>query len=775
VSTNDTTHTADDDLEQRIASILAAMTLDEKVSLTGGADVWHLPPVAQVGVGSLKMSDGPSGVRGDRFGARRSLSFPCGMAVGANWDVDLAARYGVALAHEARAKGVHLLLGPTICIPRTPLAGRTFESFAEDPVLTAALTVAYVQGVQSLGVGCCVKHFACNDQEHERMTISAEVDETTLRELHLPAFEAAVRAAGAWSVMSAYNRLNGTYCGEHPWLLGEVLKGEWGFDGVVVSDWFGTHSTDDAAVAGLDVEMPGPPAFLGRKLAEAVRAGRVDEAVVDDHARRILRLAARTGALAPAGEAASPRPAEVQHEASPADRQVAHELAVGGTVLLRNDGVLPLAADVRRLALIGPSSRYLVTGGGGSSEVTPFRLVSLADELGRRFPGATIVHEPGCVLGEGVPPVEPQLVAHGLQVEYLGADGTVLGSEQVLVGRLVTMGDPLPGVDIAGVSIRATGPFRPDTSGVWQLGITSTAGCQVFVDGALVLDNSDPTPGEAFYGLGSTQVTGEVALEAGRDYEVTVVMQARGLPLAGFEIAAARPHRDDLLGAAVAAASAADVAIVVVGSNAVLETEGADRAGLQLPGDQDELVRQVAAANPRTVVVLNAGSPVTVPWANVRGALLALWYPGEEGASALVEVLAGDADPSGRLPITFPVRLEDTPTHGPWYPGADGQVVYGEGVLVGIATTWRRGWRRRSRSGTGCRTPRSSSARRWCRAMRPPACRCTCRSPTPASGPAAPWCSCTSATRTTRGRTPCRPCARSPRCTWSRASPRWPT
>ena len=250
------------------------MSLDEKCSLTAGADLWYLPPVERLGIPALKVSDGPSGVRGDSLIGRRSLSLPCGMAIGSTWNPPLVERLGEVLAAEARSKGVHVLLGPTVCIPRTPLAGRTFESFSEDPLLTARLAVAYVRGVQANGVACCIKHYACNDQEHERMTISAEVSERALREIHLVAFEAAVREAGVWSVMTAYNKVNGTYCGEQPDLIDGVLRDEWGFDGLVMSDWFGTHSTVPAALAGLDLEMPGPSAWLGPSLAAAVRGGR---------------------------------------------------------------------------------------------------------------------------------------------------------------------------------------------------------------------------------------------------------------------------------------------------------------------------------------------------------------------------------------------------------------------------------------------------------------------------------------------------------------------
>src|SRR5580700_4318558 len=328
----------------QIDDLLERLTLDEKASLTTGASLWFVPPVERLGIPALKVSDGPAGVRGESLTGRRSLSLPCGMAIGSTWNPALVERMGEVLAAEARAKGVNVLLGPTVCIARTPLAGRTFESYSEDPYLSARLAVAYIRGAQGAGVGCCVKHFACNDQEHERMTISAEVDERTLREIHLPSFEAAVTEAGTWAVMSAYNKLNGIYCGEHPQLLGAILKDEWHFDGLVVSDWCGAHSTLEAASAGLDIEMPGPGRHLGPLLAAAAERGEIDPAIVDEHARRVLVLADRCGALDGVGGGAE---AEDDDEGR---RALARELVASSCVLLKNEGVLPLVGtELRRV------------------------------------------------------------------------------------------------------------------------------------------------------------------------------------------------------------------------------------------------------------------------------------------------------------------------------------------------------------------------------------------------------------------------------------------
>ncbi len=385
--------------------MLAALTLDEKARLTAGEDAWHVPAMERLGIGRLKVSDGPAGVRGARFVGTTSLSFPCGVALGATWDPNMVRRVGEALAAEAKTKRVHVVLGPTINIQRTPLAGRTFECLAEDPWLTSRLAVAYIEGVQAQGVACAVKHFACNDQEQARMTISAEVDDRTLREIHLAAFEAAVREAGVWMVMSAYNRLNGTYCGEHPDLLRRILKREWAFDGVVVSDWYGTHSTAEAANAGLDLEMPGPPIWLGARLAEAVVAGLVSEGVLDETTRRLLRLMGRTASLVEAtGDARDPE----DSVDDPERRQLARQVAVQGTVLLRNDGLLPLdRTSLRRVAVIGPNAHRFQGQGGGSAQVNPHQPASLLETLRHGLgPAVELIHEPGCRIDHGPAPID---------------------------------------------------------------------------------------------------------------------------------------------------------------------------------------------------------------------------------------------------------------------------------------------------------------------------------------------------------------------------------
>ena len=680
--------TADEDMESEIERLAGAMSLDEKASLTAGANMWYLPPVERLGIPALKVSDGPSGVRGDSLIGRRSLSLPCGTAVGSTWNPELVRQLGDVLAAEARSKNVHVLLGPTVCIVRTPLAGRTFESFSEDPLLTARIAGAYVDGVQSGGVACCIKHFACNDQEHERMTISAEVDERTLREIHLVAFQHAVQEAGVWSVMTAYNKVNGVYCGEQPDLIGGVLRQEWGFDGLVMSDWFGTHSTAPAALAGLDLEMPGPSAWLGPSLAAAVRNGEIDESVVDGQVHNVLRLMGRIGILG-----GGPSVPDEMEDDDPGRRAVARRVATEGSVLLVNDGLLPLhAASVGRIAVIGPNAGQLAMG-GGSSEVTPHRRRRVDEALAERLPGASVVSEVGCRIDRGLPAIDLRLLAdETLQIAYFDNPdlaGDPVATESAHTARVLWIGPPQTVLTIGACSVRLFATFVPDVSGAWRLGLESAGRAVLRLDGGVVVDNTDPVRGSSFYGAGSEPVEVTFDLAAGHSYDLTVEIWPRSSssPIMGARIGASPPDTGDEFERAVAAAAEADVAVVVVGSNGQWESEGHDRPDLALPGRQRELVEAVLEVNRRTVVVVNAGSPVEMPWAGQAGAVLMTWYPGEEGADALADMLLGLAEPSGRLPVTFPARVEDGPAglgvEGERYPGVEGKVVYGEGVLVG--------------------------------------------------------------------------------------------
>jgi beta-glucosidase len=663
--------------EHRPSPGVQDLTLAEQAALTAGVDFWHTAPVPRLGINALRVTDGPAGARGHRWSVGTSASLPCGSALAATWNRDLVRRVGGVLADEARAKGAGVLLGPTVNIHRHPLNGRHFESFSEDPYLSAEMAVAYIQGVQARGIGACIKHFVCNDQEYERHTISVEVDQRALREIYLPPFEAAVRRAGVWGVMGAYNRLWGTYCCEHADLLQHLLKQEWAFDGTIISDWFATHSATSVA-AGLDLEMPGPAKYLGAGLLECVTRGEVSRDAVADAAGRVLRLIERA--------TAEDVPATAENAS-----KVARAAAGEAIVLLHNANVLPLQPSrLQRIAVIGPQADRLAVQGGGSAEVTPTYVVSPLEAIRKRAPNTLqVTHETGCILPGPTPVLDYRWLRTGpggepgmhIEVfasrEPMGAPVTT----EVLSRSIVRWGgSPAPGIPAGHFSARATGEFVPDCTGPWQFGLASAGTARLFLDDRLLVVSSEP---DVHYRQGVTELTSTVELEAGSSHQFVIEFAIdSGRDMTGLRLGARPQLPEDALSRAVLAARGSDIAIVVVGYDGGWESEGADRPHMSLPGDQDELIRAVAAANPSTIVVLNAGAPVAMPWADDVAAIVQLWFPGMEGGNALADVLFGDVNPSGRLPTSFPRRLEDSPAY-PYYPGQNGVVHYAEGLLVG--------------------------------------------------------------------------------------------
>ncbi len=683
---------ASESVADMVEDLLTSLTIEEQAGLTSGADMWHGSAVARVGLGALKVTDGPAGARGARFVGTRSACVPCGSALGATWDPELVRDVAVILGRETAAKRAHVLLAPTVNLHRNPLAGRNFECYSEDPHLTAELAVAYVEGLQSTGVASCIKHFVANDSEFDRHRISSEVSDRALRELYLVPFEAAVTRAGVAAVMSAYNRLNGTYCAEHEWLLQSVLKGEWSFDGAVISDWWGTMSPASAG-GGLDLEMPGPAVHLGSLSAARVAAGELDGTVVEDQARRVLRLAARTGALdADERDESSAEASDV--------RPVLRRAAAEAIVLLRNtpvDGepVLPLdAGSLTSLAVIGPNAQRTALLGGGSAWVNPHREDSIIDGIRRRLgEDVEVRFERGVDASLTCPPLQadrcrPSHAEHGprgLSVEYFAnrdlADEPAF-SECSTTGRLSWIDDDA--VPSTGFSARVSGTFVAGETGAHTFGLTTAGTARLWLGGELLLDNTDDArPGTSFFGMGTEEIRATVDLTEGDELELRCdYVGFADLNVGGLQIGLMHPVPDDGIERAAAAARECDAAVVVVGLNADWETEGSDRTSFELPGAQGDLVRAVLDANPRTAVLINAGAPVDLGFADAVPALAWIWYPGQEAADAVADVVLGEADPSGRLPTTLGRRLSDWPS---WfnYPGEAGVVRYGEELFMG--------------------------------------------------------------------------------------------
>jgi beta-glucosidase len=673
---------SDDDLDEMVARL----DLETKVRLLSGSGPWTLQPVPEIGLRSITVSDGPVGVRGGTdTELDPSAAFPSGSAMSATWDEELLRRIGAALAAEAVRKGVDVVLGPTINLHRSPLGGRHFECMSEDPLLSGRLATAYVRGVQEQGVGACPKHYVANDAETDRFTVDNRVDERTLRELYLSPFEAVVTDASPWMVMAAYNGVNGTPMTEND-LLAEPLKGEWGFDGVVVSDWTAVYNGEPAARAALDLAMPGPEEKWSAPLLEAVRAGRVPEQAIDDKVRRLLLLAARTGAL----EGVDPgvrKPAAGRIEDASA---LAREAASAAAVLLRNDGVLPLDGDrLARVAVLGPGARDARPLGGGSASVPPAYVVTPVAGLREALSGrAEVVTAVGAVLSDALRPPRPDELAGDdgtvvVRLRWLDAAGSPVLEQTAGTASIVRILADAPD-GAAELEVRAG--FTPDEDGDWRIGVIGRGDAALEVDGAQVLSAEDPggpfDVHEVF--AAPPQHDTVVPMAAGRRVDVRIryrwpdggfifkVGLVVGPPLQAADVELAR---------AVELARSSDVAVVVVGTSDAVESEGFDRTSLALPGRQDELVRAVAAANPRTVVVVNAGAPVELPWRDDVAAVLLVWFPGREFGDALADVLLGAVEPGGRLPTTWPTGAADAPVLDT--TPVDGRLEYAEGVHIG--------------------------------------------------------------------------------------------
>ncbi|HEX9063878.1 MAG TPA: glycoside hydrolase family 3 C-terminal domain-containing protein [Streptosporangiaceae bacterium] len=684
-----------------VEAALNRLDLASKVSILSGQDTWSLPAIPQIGLAPVVMSDGPVGVRGTRWDAADpSIALPSPTALAATWDPELARLAGRVLGQESRRKGVHVLLAPTVNLHRSPLGGRHFEAYSEDPLLTALIGAGYVAGVQDLGVAATVKHFVANDYETERFTASTQVSQRALRELYLPPFEVLVREAGAWAVMAAYNAVNGVFMTTNHELQVGLLKDEWGFDGIIVSDWFAAHDTEGAANGGLDVVMPGAGSPWGEKLIAAVRDGAVPVEVIDDKVRRVLRLAARTGALAGVAEAV---PAERRPD--PVDGvRVAADLAARSIVLAANEGgVLPLdPSALSRVTVTGVLAKEARVLGGGSATVFPEHVVSPLDGLAEALPdGVTLSYAAGPEPRTTLPPASAPAFS-GLRARFRDAAGTVLHEAPMATGqgRWMEMPDGVEPTALATVEI--AGRLTPSLAGEHQLGIrgigrfTLRAGDRVLFDGEVTPESDDFS--RTF--LAPPERRLPLPLAAGEPAEVSLtqhVQLGEGWALVSMALGYGEPARtdDELLAEAEQAAAASDVAIVVVGTTEEVESEGFDRTGLALPGRQDELVRRVAAAAPRTVVVVSAGSPVELPWADEVDAVLLTWFGGQEAGRALASVLLGVTEPGGRLPTTWPVVAADCPVLNTTPRG--GVLSYDEDVFVGY-----RAW---ERAGTEPRYP----------------------------------------------------------------------
>jgi beta-glucosidase len=670
---------ASGDVEKRIDAILSRMTLEEKIDYIGGVDDFFIRAYPQLGLPHLKMADGPLGIR---TASPPATAMAGGIGLAASWDPALAARVGKEIGRDARARGVYFMLGPAMNIYRAPMNGRNFEYLGEDPYLAGQIAVGYIDGMQSEGVSSTAKHFMANNSDFDRHNTDSIIDERTMREIYLPAFEACVKQAHVGAVMDSYNLINGVHASQNSHQNIEILKGEWGFTGILMSDWTSVYDAVGAANGGLDLEMPSG-VFMNRKnLLPAIQQGSVSVATIDDKVRRILRTAIQFGWLD-----RDQTDLSISRYNREGD-QVALDAAREGAVLLKNDGnLLPLQKDgVKSILVVGPDAYPPVPSGGGSARVTGFEAVSvlkgISDYLGT---AAQVFYNPG------VPSIED--LAAATSFSSAAANGTPnLKAEyfenEELTGTPfltrdeahVNLGEPsrssLPGRSL---SSRWTGYYTPGAAGKYDVFVMSTGEdggfYRVYVDGKLVLDDWRD----------SRELLGVARLSLDSSAHKVVLEQHGHSRWLGGRLRMGIVSQSAYVSSeAKALAAKADVVVVAVGFNPGSESEGADRT-FHLPPGQDELIQEMLAANKNTVVVLSSGGGVDMNvWIDRTPALLQTWYPGQEGGKAIAEILFGDVNPSGRLPATFERHWEDNPVHDNYYPAAGtNRVEYKEGIFVG--------------------------------------------------------------------------------------------
>jgi len=683
------TLSAQSDQDRRVESMLQRMTLAQKIDLLGGVDLMYLRAVPEIGLPALKMSDGPMGVRSD--GPSTTAG---GMALAASWNTTLAERLGVELGHDARSRGVHFLLGPGVNLTLAPMNGRNFEYFGEDPLLAGRIAASYIQGLQKQGVSAVLKHFLGNNSEFDRHGVEAIIDERALRELYLRTFEIAVKEGHTGALMDSYNLVNGAHLTQNGHFNNDVVKKEWKYEGLIMSDWFATYDGLAAANGGMDVEMP-MGIFMNRaSLLPAIEKGQVSVATIDDKVRRILKLAVRFGWLEREQmDLTVPRDND-------AGKNVALDVAREGIVLLKNAGALPLdRARIKSIAVIGPDAHPAVPAGGGSGQGRPFQGVSFLEGI-KALAGAGVK----VYYHRGLPTISQLAMTTmlfqseagggpGVKVETFDnkdlqgkptsvrMDMNIFVKPPVLFSELVAGDAPMPDMTPKPPSsARWSGIYLARTAGTYTAFVNSpsdaTGGYRLKIDDKVVIDGWDVRKAV----LDQAAIT----LTAG-PHKVVLERHAAGVNVMGDLVRAGVVHPPSVVDpAAKAIAAKADVVIIAAGFDPEIETEGGDRT-FGLPPGQDELIREISAVNRNTVVVLTSGSAVdTKPWLDRVPALLQAWYPGQEGGTALAEILFGDVNPSGRLPVSFEKRWEDNPAHDSYYPGAGtSRVVYRAGLFVG--------------------------------------------------------------------------------------------
>ena len=654
-----------------------------------GKDFWHTVPIPRLGVPSLRTSDGPNGVRGTRFfNSIPAACFPCATALGSTFDAELLFNVGKSLGRECKEKGVHVLLGPTMNIQRGPLGGRGFESFSEDPCLSGQLAGQYCKGVQSEDVIATPKHFVCNDQEHERMAVNSIVTKRALREIYLMPFMLAIKAANPGAIMTAYNKVNGIHASENHYLL-DILRKEWRWNGLVMSDWFGTYSTSEGINAGQDLEMPGPTKWRGDLLSHAMKCKTVKSHVLDDRVRAVLetvKLAAKSGILEDAPEMGSYRPE---------DQGLLRRVAAESIVLLKNtDDILPFVKD-KEVAVIGPNAKIASYAGGGSACLTPYYAITPYEGVCGKT--SQVYFAEGAQTHNYLPLLDSQIQTSDGQpgFDFLAYDKPHGSTHRKLLDRLHLTNSEMfiadyeiPGHDSPILYVDIDGVFVPDETAEYAFGLTVQGEGQLFMNDVLLIDNTmNQKLGTAFFGGGTVEKKAIVRLKEQEPFRLHARFgtspELQHFGKGGIRLGCAKQmDSGNAIHQAVVLATRVKQVVVFAGLNRDLESESFDRPNMDLPTPSDDLIKAVLAVNPNAVIVIQSGTPVTMPWADQAKSIVQAWYGGNETGNGIADVLFGDVNPCGKLSVSFPRHLSDNPSYLNW--GSErGRVLYGEDVYVG--------------------------------------------------------------------------------------------
>ncbi|OTB03436.1 glycoside hydrolase family 3 protein [Hypoxylon sp. CI-4A] len=677
--------TGNSGFEFDIEDTLSKLSIQEKIALLSGKDLWHTAPVHRLGIPSIRVSDGPNGVRGTRFfNGVPAACLPCGTALAATWNIDLVRRAGTLQGEEAIAKGISVILGPTTNMQRSPLGGRGFESYSEDPFLAGAMSAANIRGIQSTGVASTLKHFVCNDQEDERMAVDSIITERALREIYLMPFMIAQRDGKPHCYMTSYNRVNGIHVSEDPRFLTTILREEWNFDGLIMSDWFGTYSTSEAILAGLDLEMPGESYIRGKLVEQALGCGKLQTRDVDDRVRQVLELIQKAQALG------LPENAPERTLDTPQTADSLRALSAESIVLLKNtNNTLPFK-KTKTTAVIGSNARYAAYCGGGSASLRPYHTVSPLDGIKS--------HAPHVEYKLGAPNWKKLPLLSDISHTDEGQKGLVMrvfleppniesrhsvDEIRVDTSDIVLIDYEHPAIHSNLFWAELTGQLVPDDTGEYTFSLSVAGTAKLFIDGNLVIDNeTKQQPGDSFVGQGTVEEYGTIKLEKGKAYSI-LKQGVTPFGAGGVRIGAIRKFDPALeLEEAVQLAKRVDQVVLCVGLNKEWESEGSDRTDFGLPPGSDELIRAVAAANPNTAIILQSGTPVALPWVDEVPALLQAWYGGNEAGDAIADVIFGDTNPSGKLPLSFPYRIEDTPAFLN-FKSERQRTLYGEDIYIG--------------------------------------------------------------------------------------------